>query len=75
MLEGYALGMQIEPVGCCAVENVSLDWAVEPFRMGTVDAQLVCASGMWIEFDAVGRGEFVVCERRLAEAMVHYLTG
>jgi hypothetical protein len=32
-------------------------------------------TGVRIEFDAVGRGEFVVCEGGLAEAMVHYLTG
>ena len=44
MRERDTSGVQIESVGAAAVEVVALDGAVETFRVGAVDTQLVSAA-------------------------------
>ena len=73
MLKGDAFGMQIEAVGSCTVENVAFDGVSEPFGMGTVDAQLMSATCVGIEFNASIPFIYIMCDGRLAIALIHHL--
>ena len=60
MCQLQAFGVKIEPVGRVTVEFVATDGTAETVGVGTVHAQLVCSTGMWIEPDAVCSYHLVV---------------
>ena len=74
MSECDAFGMEVEALVGCAVEDVALDGTVEPFGVGAVDAQLMGASCLWKELDAVGVDEAVVCNCLFPNLMIYGLT-
>ena len=75
MAEFYFLCMEVKAVGGCAIENVSLDGTTEPFGMGTMDAQLMSATRLRIEFHAILSCKDIMCNGSLAHTMVDHLTG
>ena len=75
MAEFYFLCMEVKAVGGCAIENVSLDGTTESFGMGTMDAQLMSATRLRIEFHAILVSEHIMGDSGFSHPMIDHLTG
>ena len=74
MIKSDAFGMEVETVGGRTVKGVALDRAVESVGMSTMHTQLVGASGLGLQDDALAVGSGVVCDGWFAMDVVNLLS-
>ena len=74
MIKSDAFGMEVETVGGRTVKGVALDRAVESVGMSTMHTQLVGASGLGLQDDALAVGSGVVRDGRFAMCVVNLLS-
>ncbi len=75
MAESDAFGMEIEAVGGGAVEDVAPNGTAETFGMGTVDAQLMCATCLREQLDAAVPFIYIMCNGGFTKAVIDHLAG